>query len=172
MLALVLVGLTVALSSPDGRSLARIAASVLLSLAAGLAAAGLVAWILNDWLFELVSRLQGLVGHAGHDYLDPQGALRLMAPYQAGLFIAIWLGIRPRPGGRRLFAGLAVLALSQIIVVALTGEWASHFSAAPHVAAIRAWAVISVAGLAFWLFGPLAKPGTRRLEALPRIQHG
>jgi exosortase/archaeosortase family protein len=95
----------------------------------------------NRILLGGLGRLQAIVAHAGHGFIDPQGAIVLMAPYQIGLLTGLWLAWRPRPEATRLLISLGLLGAIQILSVLVFGEWSTHTSLEPHVALIRAWSV-------------------------------
>lgn len=161
LLAVILVILAVTVSSAHSRTLQSMARPAALALLGGILTAVILGLTYNRALFEVVAWLRAALGHSGHLYFDPQGALLLMAPYQMGLFVAFWLAWSPRASGRRLVAGMAGLALSQIVALLVAGEWAAHTSLTPHVAAIRAWSVISTVLFGIWLLTDLGTPVTR-----------
>lgn len=143
-----------------------------LALLGGILTAVILGLTYNRALFEVVAWWRAALGHSGHLYVDPQGALLLMAPYQLGLFVAFWLAWSPRASGRRLVAGMAGLALSQILALLVVGEWAVHTSLTPHVAAIRAWSVISTVLFGVWLLTDLGTPVTRGASHATQNQNG
>lgn len=172
LLAVVLVVVAAGLTTPKPMKTGELTRSIALALTGGTATTVLVALILNRLLFSSVSWLRVALGHAGHDYMDPQGALLMMAPYQLGLFVALWLAWSPRSSGRRLTIGVTALAISQIIVLFGVGEWFSHTGIVPHIAAIRAWSVVSVLTIAFWLLRDRTRSVERPSPARSQTQHG
>ena len=70
---------------------------------------------------------------------DAQGALALLPAFQAGLLLA--LGMAAAAGWRRLLSAFGVLLASQVGLLVVLGELASHAGLAPHVLLLRAWAV-------------------------------
>jgi len=113
-------------------------------LAAGLAAGAVASAItapVNPLRLELWPRLADAL-HLGHGVADGQGALLLMPVFQIGLFAALWQagGRRWRPGpvGGRLLA----LVASQVVIVAVVGELATHLAAQTPIVLIRAWALL------------------------------
>ncbi len=85
----------------------------------------------------MIERLHAVLGHAGHAYLDPQGALRTMAPYQLGLLAALALATRPPLLWGRIGAAAGALLALQPVALLLIGEWVAHTGSEPHVAALR-----------------------------------
>lgn len=73
---------------------------------------------------------------------DPQGAIAALPAFQVGLYLALWVAAFAAVGWRRLLAGLALLATTQIAVLLALHALAAHAGLAPHVRDIRAWAVV------------------------------
>ncbi len=77
---------------------------------------------------------------AGTPVNDPQGAIAFLPGFQIGLYLALSAAAFAATGWRRLLAGAAALALTQVIVLA--GLLAvSHTGLPPDVRDVRAWAV-------------------------------
>ena len=112
-------------------------------VAIGLGAVAVVgagpAW--SDLIGTLVAALQGLMQHAGHTYVDAQGAFAILPVFQLGLFVALWIVVSRWSAWRRLCTGLVVLALAQVLVSVGLGELYRHIGFDPHVSLIRAWAL-------------------------------
>jgi len=172
LLAVILVILAVVASTSATRSFRNLIRPAATALTAGFLTAVVLGLTYNRALFQGVSQLRETLGHGGHDYMDPQGALLVMAPYQLGLFVALWLAWSPRAKGGRLLLGLATLVLSQVIVLMVLGEWSAHTDMVPHVAAIRAWSVVSVLALAAWLLAGTGSPALRQTATATQTQHG
>ena len=172
VLAIVLVLIAVVLTTPQPRSPGKLTRQIAFALIAGTLTAVVLALTYNRVLFSTVSWLRAALGHGGHDYMDPQGALLMMAPYQLGLFVALWLAWVPHGSTRRFCIGAIALALSQFIVLLALGEWFAHTNVVPHVAAIRAWSVISVLALAFWLLRGLDRSGDWQSIPKGQTDHG
>ncbi len=172
LLAFIIVILATMVSSTSSRSRRQRIQSILLAISAGSLTAITLGWTYNRALFAGISWLRQAAGHPGHDYMDPQSALLLMAPYQIGLCVALWLAWSPRASPRRLIAGVVILGLLQILVLFGLGEWVAHTGLTPHVAMIRAWTVISTVLLAAWLLTDLGKREPRKIRSVAQAQHG
>ena len=85
--------------------------------------------------------LQSLAGHAGHTFVDDQGAWLLVPAFQLGLFAALWAALAGRSGWRRALLGLGALALAQALLAVPVGELAHHYGFNPHAGLIRGWAL-------------------------------
>ncbi len=59
-----------------------------------------------------------------------------------GLYLALWVAAFAAAGWRRLLAGLALLALTQAAGLIALHVLARHSGLTPHVADVRAWAVV------------------------------
>ena len=73
---------------------------------------------------------------------DPQGAIAALPAFQVGLYVALWAAAFVAAGWRRLLAGLALLALTQVAGLLALHVLASHSGLTPHVPDVRAWAVV------------------------------
>jgi S-adenosylmethionine decarboxylase len=72
---------------------------------------------------------------------DQQGALALLPGFQLALLSGLWYAIH---GARRVYrfaVGLAVLAGSQLMLLAALGVLETGFGVDPHALAVRAWAI-------------------------------
>ena len=123
------------------RSAAALAARLAAALAAGLGASIAAAVVWDGALIAAVATAQRVMGHAGHDFGDPQGALALLPAYQLGLLVALWVAFGRTASWPRFATGLAALAASQVALVAGLGELFHHGGLDPHISLIRAWAV-------------------------------
>jgi hypothetical protein len=72
---------------------------------------------------------------------DPQGAVALLPPFQAGLYVALFVAAFADFKWRPFVIGLALLGLSQIAALAVLHLAASHAALTPHVRDVRAWAL-------------------------------
>jgi exosortase/archaeosortase family protein len=88
---------------------------------------------------------------------DVQGALALLPVYQLALLGALVFAAGVTVKWRRLAAAVAAQWLSQAILVVALGE-VTHRGAWPHALAIRAWAVVLPAFLAFLVVGRRVRP--------------
>jgi len=71
---------------------------------------------------------------------DPQGAIALLAPFQVGLYVALFVAAFAILKWRSFVIGLALLGLSQVAALAMLHIVASH-ALTPHVRDVRAWAL-------------------------------
>jgi hypothetical protein len=121
--------------------------------------AGLVAGTLWGRLIAfLVPVGQALMGHAGHSYPDPQGALLILPAFQVGLLVALWTAIGRLSTWRRLAVGVCLLGLSQAVLVWALGELSHYIGFAPHVSLIRAWAIAAPVVVASLIERPFRRP--------------
>jgi len=74
---------------------------------------------------------------------DPQGALAFLPAFQVGLYIALSVAALAPSLWRAFLAGLAVLALSQIVVLTALQFIATHVQFTLPVRDVRAWAIAS-----------------------------
>ena len=72
---------------------------------------------------------------------DPQGAISLLPAFQVGLYLALWGATFMAVAWKRVFAGLAVLGLSQTAGLLALQALATHADLTAHVRDIRGWAV-------------------------------
>ena len=130
----------------------------LLAMGLGLAA-GVAAGPVWSALFGgTAAGLQALAGHAGHVFVDVQGAWELVPAFQIGLFTSLWAAVAGRAGWRRAALGIGVLALAQAALTPPVGELAHHYGFDPHVGLIRGWALAAPAALAWRLRRPPPDP--------------
>jgi len=81
-----------------------------------------------------------------------QGALATLPAYHVGLLAGFWIVLtNVRRPGRALIA-LCLLAAGDVVMLALVGAAETQLGVAPHVLAIRAWAIGAPAALAWLLF--------------------
>jgi len=76
----------------------------------------------------------------GEPALDPQGAIRFLPTFQAGLFVALWLAAFGGSGWQRFVGGAVLLAAAQIGVAAGVQLLVIHPAVVPLV---RAWAIVA-----------------------------
>lgn len=105
----------------------------------------------NRMLIAGVAGVHRLLDHSGHDYLDPQGALAIMGPYQLGLLLGLWLASNRRASVRRLLVSGVFLLMQQAVVLFVVGEWVAHTGLPPHVAATRAFTIFMVLATIAWM---------------------
>ena len=172
LLAAFLIVMAAMLSAKQPRSARSLLKPVITALVAGGLTAYLVGWTYNRFLFWLVDRLQGGLLHSGHQYQDPQGALLIMVPYQVGLFVGLWIAWRREIPWRRALIGLAALLITQPLILILVGEWVTHSQIEPHVAAIRAWSVLSVLLIGAWIVKRPRRTAPRRAFSPAEPQQG
>lgn len=116
-----------------------------LALVAGHASLSLVA--------SALASLQGVAGHASaalEAQADPQRVLAMLPAFQLTCFVALWVAVACASGWRRAAAGVLVLVVSQILLIALLGELVAHVNLAVPVLPVRGWAVASPI-LVLWL---------------------
>ena len=94
-------------------------------------------YLLGPWY----SRLLTSVLWAGMPPDDPQGALALLPAFQIALYVALSLATFTGLRWRAFTAGLALLGVSQVVLLAALHFVVSHAGLMPHVRDIRAWAV-------------------------------
>jgi hypothetical protein len=170
--ALLIVG-AAALSADRPRTFGSVARPASLGLLGGGLAAFIAGWMLNPLLFGLLGRADTLLGHAGHGYRDPQGALLIMVPYQFGLFAGLWIAWRKTISPRRAASAVVGLLVIQPLLLILVGEWAQHTDFEPHVAALRALSVLVVVLPAIWVTRPDRHRRRKRSEVgTPEPQDG
>ena len=170
--ALLIVG-AAALSAAKPRTFRAVARPAFLGLLGSGLAALVAGWTLNPLLFWTLSRAETIVQHAGHGYRDPQGALLIMVPYQVGLLVGLCIAWRQAIPWQRVAQAMVALILIQPVILILAGEWAQHTATAPHVAVLRALAVLVVLLLAIWVLRPDRRRRGLRSEILdPELQHG
>lgn len=145
---------------------------VLLTLAVGTAVLLLVAPVWSMGITGGAATIQRLSGHAGHTFVDDQGAFAMLPTFQLVLFMSLCVGIRESLTGRRFLVGIASLAILQTGVSVIAGELSHHLGFAPFVGLVRAWGVVVPAALA-WVSGrPLiaAPSRTRGVDRGPDLR--
>ena len=143
-----------------------------LAIAAGFLLAGAAGLFWGDLLRAAVGGVQGLVGHAGHQYSDSQGALAILPAFQLGLFAALWLALGAERAWRRGLAGIGLLALLQALLLLSLGELAFRYGLDPHVGLIRTWAIAAPLGMVWLLWRPATAGRTPPLPTTPLPQPG
>ena len=143
-----------------------------LAIAAGFLLAGAAGLFWGDLLRVAVGGVQGLVGHAGHQYSDSQGALAILPAFQLGLFAALWLALGAERAWRRGLAGIGLLALLQALLLLSLGELAFRYGLDPHVGLIRTWAIAAPLGMVWLLWRPATAGRTPPLPTTPLPQPG
>ena len=172
VLAIFLVFLVAYYSSRPATDMRTLGRPVSVALLAGTAAAYALGWTYNRFLLWLVQRSHSAIGHPDHEFLDPQGALWIMAPYQLGLFIALWIAWRRPTPRRRALLGLSLLVAIQPMILILVGEWFSHTHLLPHVAALRALTVLVVLLIGAWVVRPPVSRRSRAAMSTVEASHG
>lgn len=133
------------------------------AIAAGAAVLVGAAMAWTPALEAAVAGAAAAVGHAGHDFTDPQGALRILPAYQLGLLVALWLAGPRTSGRRRLAIALVALAASQALLLAGLGEFFQHLGVRLHTSLMRAWAIVAPVAVALALERPF--PALRPADA-------
>ena len=172
ILAALLIGIAAAVSATKPLQVSRLLRPWALGMLAGTATAILAGLTYNRVLFWFVDRILEGVLHAGHEYLDPQGALLIMAPYQLGLFAGLWIAWCPPVPRSRGLLGLGILVVMQPIVLLLAGEWVTHVGIEPHVAMIRASSVLIVLLIGSWIVRQPRRSVMRTPLSPVESQHG
>ena len=126
----------------------------LLAVGLGIAAASVAAPVWGTLFGGVSVGLQALAGHAGHVFVDAQGAWTLVPAFQLGLFTSLWTAVAGRTGWRHAAFGLGVLAFAQAMLTVPVGELAHHYSFNPHVGLIRGWTLAAPTVLVWWLRRP------------------
>ena len=150
LVAVLLVAMAAVWATGGGR---RAAARAGLAVGAGAVAAFAAAPILGAVVGGAVEGLQGLAGHAGHRFVDDQGAWAILPAFQVGVFAALWIAVAG--GGRswrRALAGLGGVVLAQAMLGIPVDELAHHYGFDPHVGLLRGWTLALPAAAAWWLF--------------------
>ena len=135
-----------------GSGRARVA---MLAIGAGAVLALGVGSVWNNVIGGTTATFQSLVQHADHTFGDAQGAFAMLPSFQLGLLAAFWIAVARLSAWRHLIIGVAVLALSQVVVSIGLGELSSHIGFDPHVSLVRAWALSFPVILALILERPL-----------------
>ena len=138
---------------------ARVATTrALLAVGLGLVAGSVAAPVWDALFGAAAAGLQALAGHAGHVFVDPQGAWALVPAFQLGLFTSLWAAVAGRTDWRRAALGLGLLVLGQAALTLPVGELAHHYGFDPHVGLIRGWALAAPAALVWLLRRPAPDP--------------
>ena len=127
----------------------------LLAIGAGVVLAISVGPVWNNVVGGTTAAFQSLVRHAEHTFGDAQGAFAMLPSFQLGLLVAVWIAVARLSAWRLLIIGVAVLALSQVVVSIGLGELSRHIGLDPHVSLVRAWALGFPVVLALMLERPL-----------------
>jgi hypothetical protein len=72
---------------------------------------------------------------------DPQGAVALLPAFQVGLYVALCVAAFAAVNWRRLATGFALLAMSQVVIIAALHFAVERIGVMPEVRDVRAWAV-------------------------------
>lgn len=172
LLGAVLVAIATIRTAKHPRTFRRLFPTVATALVGGGMTAYLVGWSYRPLVLGFVDWLRTGLFHPDHGYSDPQGAMLMMIPFQFGLFVGLWIAWRRSIPWQRAVIGLVVLAVTQPVVLILIGEWASHTEIAPHVAAIRAWSLVSVLLIGAWVVRRPRTASARPTLAPAEPQHG
>ena len=138
----------------------------LLAIGVGALAVIGAGWVWDALIDATIAALQAPIQHAGHAYVDAQGAFAILPVFQLGLFVALWVTVSTPRVWRRLFCGLLVLALTQVVVSVGLGELFRHIGVDLHVSLIRAWALSGPVALV-WL---LERPQPESPRRWPRLR--
>ena len=103
----------------------------------GIALGGLIAYLVAP----LDARALASAFAAGAPLEDPQGAIALLPAFQIGLFVALSVAAFAAVRWRPFVAGLTVLGLSQVVIVAALHFVVRHAGFTPHVRDVRGWAL-------------------------------
>lgn len=125
----------------------RAAAALGLGLAAGLVAAPV--W--NTVFAGAALAVQALAGHAGHVFVDAQGAWAFTPAFQLGLFTGLWAAVSGATRWLGAALGLGLLALTQAALTLPVGELAYHYGFDPHVGLIRGWGLAAPVAIVWHL---------------------
>jgi exosortase/archaeosortase family protein len=103
----------------------------------GVALGAVFLYLLGPWCSRVITS----AFWTGNRPDDPQGALALLPAFQIALYLALSLTTFTGFRWRAFTAGLALLAVSQIVLLAALHVVVGHAGLMPHVRDIRAWAV-------------------------------
>jgi exosortase/archaeosortase family protein len=136
------VVVTLAAAWAHGPSLSALRRAVL-GVAAGLIAGRILAWPLDVFVMHPVAMLaaRALGAPEGVALADPQGALALLPPFQAGFYVALALAVFAHLGWRRHAVGAALLCAGQGATVAVAVLLQQAAGIGIHVRETRALAV-------------------------------
>ena len=165
LVALILVSVAAVYAAGPTAGARAAAGRALLALGVGVAAALAGAPLWGLIFGNAAAGLQSLAGHAGHTFVDDQGAWLLLPAFQLGLFAALWAALAGRSGWRRALLGLGALALAQALLAVPVGELAHHYGFDPHAGLIRGWALAAPAVLVWLLRRPAPLPALRPAAA-------
>ena len=152
LFAVILVAVAAFRTAGTGR---RGAARAAVAVALGAAAAFASAPFLGAVVGGAVDGLQSLAGHAGHAFVDDQGAWAILPAFQVGLFAALWIAVAG--GGRswrRALVGFGGVVVLQAAFGVPVDELAHHYGFDPHVGLLRGWALALPAAAVWWLTRP------------------
>ena len=166
LVALILVGAAAVYGAGPAAGTRAAATRAVLALGVGIAAALAGAPLWGALFAGPAAGLQALLGHAGHAFVDDQGAWMLVPAFQLGLFAALWAALAGRDGWPRALLGLGALALTQAVLTIPVGELARHYGFDPHAGLIRGWALAAPVGLVWLLRRP--GPASAAVPAPPR----
>ena len=158
LVALILVSVAAVYAAGPAAGARAAATRAVLALGVGVAAALAGAPLWGAMFGNAAGGLQALLGHAGHTFVDDQGAWILVPAFQLGLFAALWAALGGRSGWPRALLGLGALALTQAVLTIPVGELAHHYGFDPHAGLIRGWALAAPVALVWLLRGAAPLP--------------
>ena len=166
LVAVILVSVAAVYAAGPGAGARAAATRAVLALGVGVAAALAGAPLWSALFANAATGLQALAGHAGHAFVDDQGAWLLVPAFQLGLFAALWAALGGRRGWPRALLGLGILAVTQAVLAIPVGELAQHYGFNPHAGLIRGWALAAPVGLIWLLRRPRQAPAAVPAPAL------
>jgi exosortase/archaeosortase family protein len=116
------------------------------------AAAGVVFALLPGPLYT-----QAILYAASPPQEDPQGAIGLLPVFQMGLYVALWIAGSANPSWRRVLAGAALLAASEVAGLLALQAFVDRTGLTLQVRDIRGWAIVGPV-LVFALVTNIARP--------------
>ena len=165
LVGLILVGVAAVYAAGPAAGARAAATRAVLALGVGIATALAGAPLWGALFGNAAAGLQGLLGHAGHTFVDDQGAWILVPAFQLGLFAALWAALAGRSGWPRALLGLGALAVTQAMLTIPVGELAHHYGFNPHAGLIRGWALAAPVALVWLLRGSPPLPAFSPLAA-------
>ncbi|MDE0194850.1 MAG: hypothetical protein OXP08_04815 [bacterium] len=165
LVGLILVGVAAVYAAGPAAGARAAATRAVLALGVGIAAALAGAPLWGALFGSAAAGLQALLGHAGHTFVDDQGAWILVPAFQLGLFAALWAALAGRSGWPRALLGLGALAVTQAVLTIPVGELAHHYGFDPHAGLIRGWALAAPVALVWLLRGSAPLPAFSPLAA-------
>ncbi len=165
LVGLILVGVAAVYAAGPAAGARAAATRAVLALGVGIATALAGAPLWGALCGNAAAGLQGLLGHAGHTFVDDQGAWILVPAFQLGLFAALWAALAGRSGWPRALLGLGALAVTQAMLTIPVGELAHHYGFNPHAGLIRGWALAAPVALVWLLRGSPPLPAFSPLAA-------